>query len=257
MDQKRRRSPWVKVRSTALVALGALAMGAAGAPPAAAHNNPKNYVTAIVSVEPRVPGLQVSVTSRSGYVTITNRTGRTVLVFGDEHEPYLMLTGSGAWLNLRSPTRFTNQGTAPARASEPVSASASPHWQEVAHGSTYRFHDARIHWTGKGMPTVVSQDPNKPHLIKAWAIDLLVGGTPVTIRGTLRWQPSGGLAYVAFAAIGCCVLICFCVAIVLDHRRSRGEPDPQRLGPLPGADLPAAFAVRPPLASPAERRRPS
>jgi hypothetical protein len=68
----------------------------------------------------------------------------------------------------------------------------------------------------------VAQDPGKPHLIRPWTIDLLVGRAPVTVNGTLSWAPSGHLVQFfewLFALICVAALIAFVLASVIDNRR--------------------------------------
>jgi hypothetical protein len=210
--------------------------------PAAAHGASGNYVTRVVYLEPAVHGLDVSSASDGSYLTITNRTGKAVIVLGYEHEQYLKITGDGVWQNLLSPATYLNDGRSPSEAVQNVDADASPDWQQVSGGNGYRYHDHRTDWMGSGRPDVVNQSPGKPHLIRKWTVDLIVGYTPVTINGTLSWSPSGNSwAYLALLVPSLAAAIGFGVAIARDARResrdgavdlgtAAGRPPPNGVG---------------------------
>lgn len=157
-------------------------------------------------------------------------------MLGYEHEAYLKITRSGVWRNTHSPATYLNAdliGDIP----EAVSADAEPAWQRVSGSSSYRFHDHRIDWMGNGRSRAVIQNPNKPHLIKNWTVDLLVDATPVTIRGTLSWSPAGiSTWYLAFALVCICGIIAFAFAILIDARRVR-TVDPGDSGGVPESPL--------------------
>jgi hypothetical protein len=188
--------------------------------PAAAHGSSGNYVTRVVYVEPAVHGLDVSSASDGSYLAITNGTGKTVIVLGYEREEYLKITQGGVWRNMLSSTTYINDGRSPSDAAQDTDAYTPPDWQPVAAGSSYRYHDHRTDWMGSGRPDVVNQSPGKPHLIKNWTIDLLVGDTPVTVHGTLSWSPSGNSwMYAAIFVPSLAVILGFGVAIARDARR--------------------------------------
>jgi hypothetical protein len=214
----------------AVLALG-VALSVLTAQPAAAHFNPQHYITAVVGVQPAVTGLEVTAARDGAWLSIGNKTGQTVTVLGSLHEAYLQITEHGAWRNTLSPTSYLNQDPNNGAIPKDTNADAAPKWQQVSDSSSYRFHDHRIVWTDKHRPPVVAQDPGKPHLIRPWTIDLLVGRTPVTVTGTLSWAPSGHLVQVfewLFALICVAALIAFVVASVIDNRRKptidRGAP---------------------------------
>ncbi len=191
------------------------------AQPAAAHGNPGNYVTAITSVKPTVPGLSVSVESDGTSVTIINGTGGTVIVMGYEHEAYLKITAHGVWQNSVSPTKYLNQGRSKDEIPAGASTSAEPVWDQVSGSNTYRYHDHRIDWMGSGRPAVVSSNVNTHHLIKNWSIDLLVDGAPVTIHGTLSWSPNGfGPGEWVLVIVGLVLMVGILIAMAAERRRA-------------------------------------
>jgi hypothetical protein len=192
---------------------------ASNAGPAAAHGGLPHFASAITSVEPAVPGMHISVATDGRYLRITNPTSRTVIVLGYDQDQYLRITAHGVARNVHSPTSYRNDGRAtPADANAKV----APSWEEISTSSTTQFPDDRIRWTGPGRPAVVDQAPNKLHLIRTWAIELLVDGTPVTINGTLSWHPgSSPTSLVAFAAVCVILLVGVVVLLLRDERRNR------------------------------------
>jgi hypothetical protein len=221
---------------TILLALFVPVFLAMTAQPAAAHGDSNRYVTVVTDVQPALAGLTVSASPDGSYLIVTNRSDKTVIVLGYEHEAYLKITRSGVWRNTRSPATYLNAdliGDIP----EEVNADAEPEWQRVSSSGSYRFHDHRIDWMGKGRPRAVTQTPNKPHRIKNWTVDLLVDASPVTIRGTLSWSPAGISAwYLAFALVCICGIIAFVFAILIDARRGR-TVDPGDAGGVPEAPV--------------------
>jgi hypothetical protein len=208
-------------RRLAVIALVVVLLWASDAGTAAAHGGLPHFASAITSVGPAVPGMHISVASDGRYLRISNPTRRTVIVLGYNQDQYLRITAHGVSHNVHSPTYYRNDGLAtPADASS----KAAPGWEEVSTSSTAQFPDDRIRWTGPGRPAVVDQAPNKLHLIRTWAIELLVDGTPVTISGTLSWHPgSSPTSLVAFAVV--CVILLAGVVVLLfrDERRNRAR----------------------------------
>ncbi|MGW6278581.1 hypothetical protein [Kribbella sp. NPDC055071] len=206
-------------RRLAALALVGVLLWASSAGTAAAHGGLPHFASAITSVEPAVPGMHISVATDGRYLRITNPTRRTVIVLGYDQDQYLRITAHGVARNVHSPTSYRNEGHAvPADAN----ANAAPEWEEISTSSTAQFPDDRIRWTGPGRPAVVDQAPNKLHLIRTWAIELLVDGTLVTINGTLSWHPgSSPTSLVAFAAVCVALLVGVVVLLLRDERRNR------------------------------------
>ncbi|HEY0473495.1 MAG TPA: hypothetical protein VGD34_17605 [Kribbella sp.] len=218
-------------RLTVLLALCIATLSLTTAPPAAAHTLSANYVTAVVSVQPAVQGLEVSTTRDGSWLTITNRTARTVTVFGYEHDAYLKLTANGVWQNTRSPATYLNDDLTIGDIPVSANAAAAPEWQQISTSNAYRFHDHRIHWMGNDRPAVVAQNPGKPQLIKNWTIGLLVDGKPVTVNGTLSWVPSGGaVLWWIFGGLCVAIAIAFMVVMAVEDRRK------QTIGTTPRKD---------------------
>jgi hypothetical protein len=172
------------------------------ASPALAHSRPvpdsNNYRSTITAIQPSVPGLALAVTRADGALTLTNHTGKTVVVIGYAGEAYLRITPTGvdenvaslsSWLNGRLPRP-------PAQANQQV-----PRWRHVSDQPTFTWHDYRTHWMGQQRPPVVAADPHHPHKVLDWTVPLTVGGEPVTVKGSLNWIGLTGLSTFAIALI--------------------------------------------------------
>ena len=178
--------------------LSAIALVVATPAPASAHTisgpRPTNYRTSLVSITPRVPGLDLRVVDLGNKLELTNRTSTDVLVLGYDGEPYLRVGPRGVYENLRSPATYLNRnrtGTAtiPAIAMG-NGASTPPRWHRVSGSHTATWHDHRIHWMGTSPPPAVQRDPGAFHTVKSrWTVLLRYGGQPVRVVGRLDWVP--------------------------------------------------------------------
>jgi hypothetical protein len=125
------------------------------------------------------------------------------VILGYEGEPYLRFDEDGVWRNTRSPATYLNDdrygaGVVPADADS----DASPRWEHLSDGSTWDWHDHRIHWMSTLDPPVVQRDPNTAHHILDWNVPGLIDGGRFVIEGRLDYEPPdvGGrppLAYLA------------------------------------------------------------
>ena len=213
------------------IAVASLALVAAPAH-AASEPSTKNYQTKLDAIQPAVKGLTVTTEGGDKYLVVKNQTGKLVEVPGYDDEPYLRFLPSGqVQANANSPAKYLNAirfGT-PDTVTIPTSALAStkPKWVPVAGNGTYKWFDHRIHWMEKNPPPIV-KDQSKRTKIFDWKVPAKVGGTPVTLSGTLLWVPaasgtSSGLSGGAIAAIVAAAVILL-AAVVLLLRRRRPAP---------------------------------
>jgi hypothetical protein len=212
-------------RLTIVVASLALA-----APPAlgASEPNTKNYQTRLDAIHPPVKGLSVTTQGGDKYLVVKNQTGKLVQVPGYDNEPYLRFLPNGqVQANANSPAKYLNAirfGT-PDTVTIPPSALAGTKvkWVVVGGNGSYKWFDHRIHWMEKTPPPIV-KDKSKRTKIFDWKVPAKVGGTPVTLSGTLLWVPaaagsSSGLSGGAIAAIVVGAIIVLAAVILLLRRR--------------------------------------
>jgi hypothetical protein len=215
------------VRLKALAVLAAVVLVPLGLPGlASAHKGSPNYRSTVRGVEPSAPGLDVQVLNYDDRLLLVNKTGRDVEVRGYDGEPYIRIRKDGTvQVNKRSPSYYLNLerfGDAPV----PPQArkGARPQWALVDKTGRFEWHDHRIHYMSKSLPTQVT-DKGKRTRIFDWKVPVDVGGRRVQVKGDLFWVPSpGGLprgALVAFAAVVFAAI--FFVEVVRRKRRRAGH----------------------------------
>jgi hypothetical protein len=202
------------------------------APPALAHTQPQpdssHYRSTITAIQPPVPGLALAVTGAGGSLTLTNHTGRTVVVIGYAGEAYLRITPAGVDENVASLSSWLNGRLLqpPAQASQ-----QAPQWRHVSDQPTFTWHDYRIHWMAQQRPPVVAADPHHPHKVLDWTVPLTVDGQPVTVKGSLNWTGLSGLSTFTIALIavagtvGVALVVTMAVVVRKGHADTRVPDD--------------------------------
>ena len=164
------------------------------AEPAGAHGlggiSPTNYQSRLITVTPRVAGIEVEVVDLGNHLELTNHTGHDVVVIGYDDEPYLRVGPHAVFENLRSPATYLNRtttvmGRAPARADP----SAVPEWHRVSSSQTARWHDHRIHYMGTSEPPVVQRDSGARHVVGRWSVPIVTADGTISARGEIVWVP--------------------------------------------------------------------
>ncbi len=203
-----------------LLRAGALATGvavsgfvislAAPAPPAVAHGvgglEPTSYESALVGVEPPVPGLSIEVLDLGDTVELRNESGSEITVLGYDGEPYLRVGESGVFRNERSPATFWNRSVRPTDLLPPeFDATVEPEWAHISDRPVTRWHDHNVHWMGAGEP----DDPDREQVVGRWEIPLLRGDQEIRVRGVIRWVPPPPAAFplVGAAALAAMVFV--------------------------------------------------
>jgi hypothetical protein len=191
----------LRVAACALAALAVLSPAVANA-----HKGSPNYRSTERSIVPPVAGLKVQVLSYDDRLQMINQTGRNVEVRGYGGEPYVRLLADGTVeVNKRSPSYYLNadrygNSTVPTQAKN----DAPPQWTAIDKTGRFEWHDHRIHYMSKTLPSQVT-DKDKRTKVFDWKVPIKVGGKPARIRGDLYWVPTGGGlprgALLAFAGI--------------------------------------------------------
>ena len=162
-------------------------------PAAAGHGNgaARGYTSKVTTITPELDGLSVEVLQGDDQLHVRNGSGRELVIEGYDGEPYLRFaTDGGVYRNENSPATYLNSDRY-GGAAVPASASknAPPRWKRVAHGTSYDWHDHRIHWMSTIDPAEVRQARDVPHHIFDWTVPGSVGGRPLAIRGSLDYKP--------------------------------------------------------------------
>jgi hypothetical protein len=214
-----------RMRRVALCAVFVFALIAA---PAAAHSGSPKYLSVYNGLKPAIPGVKAQVLGFDNQYQLINQTGKTVLIYGYQHEPYgRMLPDGTVEVNQRSPAYWLNQDRA-GTTTVPASANpkAPPLWKVQDKASRFTWHDHRMHWMGTATPKQVS-DQHKKTKIFDYAIPISVGGKPARLTGTLFWRGTPkGAPTAAIAALVAVVLAAIAFVVLVRRRRRRGEDEP-------------------------------
>jgi hypothetical protein len=198
---------------------------AATAAPAGAHQGNPNFRSVVHKVAPATPGLSVQVLGYDNQMQLTNRTGKPVVVFGYNGEPYARLLADGTvQVNRRSPAYYLNQdryGTTPVPPS--ATPKATPQWVTQDRVGTLVWHDHRMHWMAQGLPPQV-KDQSRKTVIFPYAIPLQVGAQKGAIDGTLYWIGSpSGFPVAAVVSLVALALLAVGAVVLVRRRRTGGE----------------------------------
>jgi len=181
--------------------------------------NYRSYVTGVV---PHAPGLSVQVLEFADRLQLTNRSGRTVTIYGYEGEPYARVLGDGTVeVNTHSPAYYLNQNFY-AQVSVPASASAhaAPRWSVVDRAGQFEWHDHRIHWMSPVPPAKVG-DRSRRTKIFDWRVPLRVGAQTGAVDGQLFWVSEEGTKTPIGAIVVLAAIALLGLALVLFVRRRR------------------------------------
>ena len=206
-----------------LILLSALAtMVALPTAAALAHKGNPNFRSDIRGVRPATNGVEVEVLNYDDRLLLTNRSGKDVVIQGYDGEPYTRILADGTVQeNQRSPAVYLNQDRF-AQVDVPPQADpkAPPQWKTDAKTGRFEWHDHRIHWMSKSLPSKVKDKDVKTKIFN-WRVPIRVGSERTAVTGTLFWQPESSSAPVAaFVALGgFCILLIVLVLVVRARRR--------------------------------------
>jgi hypothetical protein len=175
--------------------LQALAVALAAAPMAAAHGPAGSgfgYISTFAALDPPVLGVSVTVLGGDDRLQLRNYSGKTVEVLGYADEPFLRFAKTGIYENVRSPATFLSRVRDLGNLKVPgsVDAQAKPRWRKVSAGSSFAWHDHRIHWMGRTPPPAVTKAPGEEHRIFAWRVPARADGSAFLIKGFLGYRPA-------------------------------------------------------------------
>jgi hypothetical protein len=185
-----------------------------------------NYRSHVTVVEPPTRGLSVQVLEFADRLQLTNRTGKTVTVYGYSYEPYARLLADGTvQLNTHSPAYYLDKSFY-ANATVPPYATphAKPLWTVVDRVGQLEWHDHRIHWMSPVAPPQV-KDKSKRTKVFDWQVPIRIGSQNGSINGQLFWVPTAQsstplAAILAFGAI----LLGGIAFVLVVRRRRRAQP---------------------------------
>lgn len=151
---------------------------------------PTEFVTEIVSVQPAVPAIELTIEGGDSFVRIAVERGTEVVVLGYDDEPATLIDADGrVFQNLRSfATYYNDDRYGSDDIPDIVDNEAPPEWEEVGSGGTWAWHDHRAHWMGTEPPLGMEPGDRLPEQTIPLIVD---GGTvSVTVVSTLVADPS-------------------------------------------------------------------
>jgi hypothetical protein len=181
-----------------------------------------NYRSEVTGVTPSVPGLSLQVLEFADRLLLTNRTGRTITIYGYSGEPYARVLADGAAeVNVHSPAYYLNQNFyGQVVIPSGVSSSAAPKWEVLDRTGRFEWHDHRIHYMSPVVPPQV-KDRSRLTLVFAWKVPIAVGATRGAVLGRLLWVPASSKASGAVIAIGVLIVLGGLAFVAIVRRRRR------------------------------------
>jgi hypothetical protein len=153
----------------------------------------RGYVSTVSALDPNILGVDARVLGGDDRLWLANYSGKTIVILGYEHEPYLRFGEDGVYANIHAPDVQLNRSRFPGGlnpgSSDPT---APPSWERVADGTSYAWHDHRIHWASSRPPEPVRKHPDQVHLVFNWRVPARADGRPFAITGFLGYVPPRG-----------------------------------------------------------------
>jgi hypothetical protein len=191
---------------------------------AAAHGGggALGFRSKVTRITPATPGLSVTVLDYDDRLELHNDTGKPLIVLGYQGEPYLAFRDGRVYRNARSPATYLNddrfgQVALPAQADP----KAAPDWKQVSPREDYDWHDHRIHWMSRTLPPKVQGEKDKPQHVFDWKVPASLGGKPITIAGSLDYQPPPKSIPRTLIVILALLIVLGGAAVLLRRRRER------------------------------------
>ena len=211
-------------RALASTLAGAALAALCASPAAVAHGGgaAKGYRSEVTSVTP-AGAVDAVVLDADDRLQLRVDGDRVVVIEGYEGEPYLRFAPDGVFENVRSPAAYLNDDRyGKVELPESADPEAPPEWERVAPGGrAFDWHDHRIHWMAETYPPVVARDTSIAHHVFDWKVPGTVDGAPLTVAGSLEYEPPPGQSFPRILIVPLVVLIVLgIVLVVLRHRRT-------------------------------------
>ncbi len=187
---------WLRTLLAGL-ALSAVLVSPAGADAA----GPSNYQSEIVSIDPALPGLDVTMIGGDSFISLEAPPWVEVVVIGYRGEPYVRFLPSGiVEENQLSPSKFLNEERFGETAiPTEATAEAEPVWKAVDDDGTWAWHDHRTHWMNRRPPPGAKRGDQ----IQEGVIPLFVDGQEVDVTVASYWLPAPSpIAVLVGGAVG-------------------------------------------------------
>lgn len=149
---------------------------------------PTDYLSEVRSVEPPTPSIEVGIVGGDSFFEMQVEPGVEAMVTGYQGEDYLWFQPDGTVLeNRNSPATYLNaQRYAVERVPPTARADAEPHWEQVATGGYWAWHDHRAHWMQTARPFGLAPGDQ---ILEA-VIPIVVDGDTIEVTVISTWQPA-------------------------------------------------------------------
>jgi hypothetical protein len=191
---------------------------------AAAHGGAGalGFRSTVTQVTPAAPGLSVTVVDYDDRLELRNETGKPFVILGYQGEPYLAFRAGHVYRNTRSPATYLNDDRFGRVAlSKQADAKAPPTWEQISVREELDWHDHRIHWMSKTLPPKVQAAKDKPHHVFDWRVPAQLDGRPLTIAGSLDYEPPPTKIPKPLIVLLVLVILGGAAAVLLRRRRER------------------------------------
>lgn len=197
------------------------------------HEGNPNFDSEVDGLSHPIEGVSAQVLGYDDRLQLVNRSGKTVVVYGYEGEPYARILPSGTvQTNVNSPATYLNEDRfAGVRVPERADPQAPPVWRDVSDGGEFTWHDHRVHWMARTTPPQVEDESRRTEVFD-YRVPIEVGGERDAIAGTLYWVGPADTSKTPFliAAAAIVVLGGAAVLVVRRRRASGGSGDDRPSG---------------------------
>jgi hypothetical protein len=215
--------------SRALLAAVLAALAVCSAAAAHGGGGALGFRSTVTRITPAATALSVTVIDYDDRLQLRNKTGEPLVVLGYQGEPYLAFRDGRVYRNVHSPATYLNDDRFGQVALPPnADAEAPPEWEQVSPREEFDWHDHRIHWMSRTLPPKVQAAKDEPHHVFDWTVPARLDGKPLTIAGSLDYEPPpNNLPKPLLAVLGL-VIVGAGVAVWLRIRRTRDSESQAR-----------------------------
>jgi hypothetical protein len=177
----------------------------------------------VTRVTPPAIGLSVQVLDYDDRLELRNETSKPLIILGYQGEPYLAFRDGHVYRNTRSPATYLNDDRfGQVALPQQADAKAAPQWEEIAVREDFDWHDHRIHWMSTTLPPKVQAAKDKPHHVFNWTVPGRLDGMPLTIDGSLDYNPQkSGISMQLVEIAVLAVVLSGAAGFWLNRRRTR------------------------------------
>ncbi len=166
------------------------------AAPAHAHGrggDATNYDSSITAV-PELPGVAWEIYGGDELLGVTNDSDIELMVYGyevgGELEQYARVGPDGVFVNANARATYENTDRyAQVRIPTDAQIGGEPDWEQVSSGTSFAWHDHRVHWMAPTPPPTVTDQSVETVVFPEWEVPFRYDGVDRALTGELVWVP--------------------------------------------------------------------